>query len=37
MKMKLGISTLRIDSFQCCEINLLKMADDKTRACEIKK
>jgi len=37
MKMKLGISTLRIDLFQCCEINLFKMADDKARACEIEK
>jgi len=37
MKIKLGISTLRIDSFQCCEINLFKMANDKARGWEIEK
>jgi len=37
MKIKLGIFTLRNDSFQCCKINLFKMADNKARAYKIEK
>jgi len=37
MKIKPEISTLRTDLFQCCEINLFKMTDNKARTCEIEK